>query len=137
MRSAAHTIDGRKITEVAVGIMLRKDKRFLLTQRPPSKPYGGYWEFPGGKLGTGESIEDALARELHEELGVSVIKSIRWRVLEHNYSNACVRLFFYKVIKWNGNLSGREGQAFIWQTPPIAVAPLLPGMLIVIDWLTA
>ncbi|PPB83365.1 8-oxo-dGTPase [Mycetohabitans endofungorum] len=135
--AATHTADGRRITEVAVGVMLHEDGRFLLAQRPAGKPYEGYWEFPGGKLEPGESVEDALARELHEELGVTIADCVRWRVLEHDYPHAYVRLFFCKVTRWSGEPSGREGQAFVWQVPPVQVAPLLPAALPVIDWLSA
>ena len=77
------TADGqtRKVTEVAVGVMVQPDGRFLLAQRPAGKPYEGYWEFPGGKLEPGESVEDALARELHEELGLDILRSERWHTL--------------------------------------------------------
>lgn len=130
-----HTADGRRITEVAVGVMLRGDGSFLLAQRPAGKPYEGYWEFPGGKLESGESVADALARELHEELGVTIADCEHWRVLEHDYPHAYVRLFFCKVTRWSGELVGREGQAFAWQTQPVDVAPLLPAALPVIEWL--
>ena len=71
----------RAAVEVAVGILIRPDGRFLLTSRPPGKVYAGYWEFPGGKLEPGESVEQALARELHEELGVTLDPAAitRWR----------------------------------------------------------
>jgi 8-oxo-dGTP diphosphatase len=60
----------RSLVDVAVGVLLRPDGTFLLTSRPMGKPYAGYWEFPGGKLEVGETVEQALARELHEELGI-------------------------------------------------------------------
>ncbi|KAG0163084.1 hypothetical protein DFQ30_000767 [Apophysomyces sp. BC1015] len=106
-----------------------------VTERPAGKPYEGYWEFPGGKLEPGESVEDALARELHEELGVTIAGCVRWRMLEHDYPHAYVRLFFCKVTQWGGEPSGREGQAFVWQALPVDVAPLLPATLPVIGWL--
>ena len=55
----------RPVVDVAVGVLLRPDGAFLLTSRPEGKVYAGYWEFPGGKLEAGESVEQALARELH------------------------------------------------------------------------
>ncbi|MGI4984264.1 MAG: NUDIX domain-containing protein [Janthinobacterium lividum] len=127
----------RPVTEVAVGILLQPDGRFLLAQRPVGKPYAGYWEFPGGKLETGESVEAALARELQEELGIDIAASEAWRVLEHDYPHAYVRLYFHKIRVWRGEPSGREGQAFLWQRAPVDVAPLLPAALPVIEWLAA
>ncbi|MEJ0003267.1 MAG: NUDIX domain-containing protein [Pararobbsia sp.] len=127
--------DGRPVTEVAVGILVGSDGRFLLAQRPPGKPYEGYWEFPGGKLEVGESVEAALERELHEELGVTITRSERWRVLEHDYPHAYVRLYFCKVTAWEGELVGREGQAFAWQRQPVDVGPLLPATIPVLEWL--
>ncbi|MDE1183212.1 NUDIX domain-containing protein [Paraburkholderia sp.] len=126
---------GRPVTEVAVGVMVQPEGRYLLAQRPAGKPYEGYWEFPGGKLEPGETVEAALARELHEELGIDVVTSERWRVLEHDYPHAYVRLYFCKVTRWNGEPHGREGQAFAWQSLPADVAPLLPATIPVLEWL--
>lgn len=72
----------RKHTEVAVGILLRADGAMLLSTRPPGKPYAGYWEFPGGKLEAGETVEQALRRELEEELGVTIGPAEVWKVTE-------------------------------------------------------
>jgi 8-oxo-dGTP diphosphatase len=136
-RRPTHTADGRRITDVAVGVMLRADGSFLLAQRPAGKPYEGYWEFPGGKLEPSESVADALARELHEELGVTIADCEPWHVLEHDYPHAYVRLFFCKVTRWSGEPIGREGQAFSWQTRPVDVRPLLPAAMPAIDWLAS
>ena len=97
----------------------------------------GYWEFPGGKLEAGETVEAALARELHEELGIDVQASHLWHTLEHDYPHAYVRLYFCKVTQWSGEPHGREGQAFVWQTLPADVAPLLPATIPVLEWLAA
>ncbi|MEM5278076.1 NUDIX domain-containing protein [Cupriavidus taiwanensis] len=125
----------RKVTEVAVGVLVQPDGRFLLAQRPAGKPYEGYWEFPGGKLEPGESVEAALARELHEELGLDVTQCERWHILEHDYPHAYVRLHFCKVTAWQGEPVGREGQAFSWQGTPVTVGPLLPATIPVVAWL--
>ncbi|WP_257757150.1 NUDIX domain-containing protein [Burkholderia glumae] len=139
MSAAADTAAGgaapRKVTEVAVGVLVRPDGRYLLAQRPAGKPYEGYWEFPGGKLEAGESVEAALARELHEELGISVTACRRWHTLEHDYPHAYVRLFFCKVTDWDGEPHNREGQALAWQALPVDVAPLLPAALPVLELL--
>jgi 8-oxo-dGTP diphosphatase len=125
----------RQVTEVAVGVLVQPDGRFLLAQRPAGKPYEGYWEFPGGKLEPGESVEAALARELHEELGLDVTQCERWHILEHDYPHAYVRLYFCKVTDWRGEPVGREGQAFSWQGTPVTVEPLLPATIPVVAWL--
>ncbi|VVE37605.1 8-oxo-dGTP diphosphatase [Pandoraea nosoerga] len=127
--------DGRPVTEVAVGVMVRPDGAVLLGQRPAGKPYAGYWEFPGGKLEAGESVAAALARELHEELGVTVQRCAPWRVLEHDYPHAYVRLHFCKVTAWQGEPHGKEGQALAWEHPPVKVEPLLPAALPPLNWL--
>lgn len=127
----------RAAVEVAVGILIRPDGRFLLTSRPPGKVYAGYWEFPGGKLEPGESVEQALARELHEELGLTVDPADvrRWREQLVDYPHALVRLHFCRVTAWQGELQMREGQSASWQRLPVQVAPVLAGTLPVLQWL--
>ncbi|KAF1030194.1 MAG: 8-oxo-dGTP diphosphatase [Burkholderia plantarii] len=133
--AAASAAGARKVTEVAVGIMVQPDGRYLLAQRLKGKPYELYWEFPGGKLEAGESVEAALARELHEELGIVVTECHRWHTLEHDYPHAYVRLYFCKVTGWSGEPHSREGQAVVWQHLPVEVAPLLPAALPVLELL--
>ena len=82
----------RKHTEVAVGVLVRADGALLLSTRPPGKPYAGYWEFPGGKIEAGETVEQALRRELIEELGVTIDAAQVWKVTEHDYPHALERL---------------------------------------------
>ena len=127
----------RAVVDVAVGVLIRPDGRFLLTSRPPGKVYAGYWEFPGGKLEPGEGVEQALARELHEELGIEIsLPGVqRWREQVVDYPHALVRLRFCKVRAWRGALQMREGQSFVWSGLPVEVAPVLPGALPVLDWL--
>ncbi len=124
----------RKIVEVAVGVLIQPDGRFLLTSRPPGKVYEGYWEFPGGKLEPGESVEQALRRELLEEIGVCVGAVHLWRVEMVDYPHALVRLNFCKVFDWAGELQMREQQAFAWQSLPVSVQPVLPGAIPVLEW---
>lgn len=122
--------------EVAVGVVIRADGAVLLGQRPPGKPYAGWWEFPGGKLEAGETVEQALARELHEELGLDVRACTPWVVREFTYPHARVRLHFRRVVGYAGEPRSREGQAFAWLRPgAIDVAPLLPATVPVIAWL--
>ncbi|MDX3906818.1 MAG: thiamine phosphate synthase [Pigmentiphaga sp.] len=103
-----------KVVDVAVGVMLQRDGRLLLGQRPAGKAYAGWWELPGGKLEPGETVLEALARELHEELGVTVRESSTWVTHVHAYSHATVRLYFCRVTRWEGEPRGLESQALQW-----------------------
>lgn len=125
---------GRAVVDVAVGVLLREDKSFLLTSRPAGKAYAGYWEFPGGKLEAGETVEQALRRELQEELGIEIGDAVPWKVEMVDYPHALVRLHFCKVIKWSGALQMREEQSFAWAQLPVHVSPVLPGTIPVLQW---
>jgi 8-oxo-dGTP diphosphatase len=114
--------------EVVAAVLQRPDGAFLLAQRPQGKVYAGYWEFPGGKVEKGETAEDALARELHEELGVDVEQAWPWITRVFTYEHATVRLNFFRVTAWRGEPHGRESQSFAWQRPGEEMAsPMLPA----------
>ena len=120
----------RPVTEVAVGILLNSENRYLLGQRPEGKPYEGYWELPGGKIEQGESVFDALKRELQEELGIEITSSKELTVLEHDYPHAYVRLHVSIIRDWLGVPRGCEGQQLSWQKiseEGPSVEPLLPA----------
>jgi 8-oxo-dGTP diphosphatase len=125
----------RLLTQVAVGVLFQSDGRFLLTTRPPGKAYEGQWEFPGGKVEPGETLEQALVRELQEELGITVLQAIPWKVERIDYPHALVELHFCKVYHWEGELQMKEGQQFSWQQLPVQLVPVLPGTLPVLEWL--
>jgi 8-oxo-dGTP diphosphatase len=127
----------RPLTAVAVGVLQRADGAFLLTSRPLGKVYAGYWEFPGGKVERGESVEQALARELNEEIGLDVdpARVARWRELTVDYPHALVRLHFCRLSAWRGELRMREGQRSTWTQLPAGVSPVLPGAVPVLQWL--
>ncbi|KQW42805.1 MULTISPECIES: NUDIX domain-containing protein [unclassified Roseateles] len=124
----------REITEVAVGVLVAPDGQFLLTSRPEGKVYAGYWEFPGGKVEAGESVEQALARELREELGVQIGAAHPWQTLVMDYPHARVRLNFCKVFDWQGEFQMLEGQQMAWANLPVQVVPVLPGTIPVLKW---
>ena len=120
----------RPITEVAAGILLDTEGRYLLGQRPEGKPYAGYWEVPGGKIEKEESVFEALKRELWEELGIEIESSEELTVLEHDYPHAYVRLHVSIIRNWSGTPKGCEGQALSWESIAAespSVEPLLPA----------
>jgi len=132
----------RPPVEVAVGVLIERnaegqETRFLLTSRPEGKVYAGYWEFPGGKLEAGETVEQALRRELQEEIGITIDAAHPWQVEVMEYPHAKVRLNFCKVYSWQGELDMREGQRMAWQRLPVEVVPVLPGTIPVLHWLAA
>ena len=124
----------RQLVQVAVGVLIRSDDSFLLTSRPEGKAYAGYWEFPGGKLEMGETVAQALARELQEEIGITIEDCMSWKTEQIDYPHALVQLNFCKVRRWSGELQMREAQLYAWQQLPVTVKPVLPGTLPVLEW---
>ena len=117
-----------KLTEVAAAVILRPDGSFLLGQRAADTFYPGYWEFPGGKVEPGETPRDALVRELHEELEIEVLDASPWIVREHVYEHAHVRLHFFRVTRWRGELRDHVHAALAWQgADALSVSPMLPA----------
>jgi 8-oxo-dGTP diphosphatase len=125
----------REAVDVAVGVLIDADGRFLMTSRPAGKVCAGEWEFPGGKLEPGETVEAALKRELREEIGIVIGKVEPWRIELVDYPHALVRLHFCKVRAWQGTLEMREAQQASWETLPVGVGPVLKGALPVLGWL--
>lgn len=139
------------VIEVAVGVLLREVDgevdtpaakytlrgrytygSFLLAQRPEGKPYAGYWEFPGGKVEAGETLLHALERELNEELGIKIAGAYPWLTRLHIYTHATVRLNFFRITEWQGQLHGNEKQQLSWQTPfNLTLSPVLPANIFV------
>jgi 8-oxo-dGTP diphosphatase len=127
----------RTPVDVAVGVLIDAGGRFLLTSRPAGKVYAGHWEFPGGKLEAGETVDAALRRELVEELGITIGAAQPWKTEIVDYPHARVRLHFCKVFAWEGAFEMREAQQMAWQQLPVTVSPVLPGTLPVLAWLAA
>lgn len=107
---------GRKRIEVVGGIVWRGGS-FLAAQRPEGHPQAGYWEFPGGKVEADETLEAALARELAEELSLSIRHPRLWRTVEHDYPSRSVRVHFFHVTDYSGEPVANDRQAFRWVTP--------------------
>ena len=124
----------RTLVQVAVGVLVRADQAFLLTSRPVGKAYAGYWEFPGGKLEKEETVEQALRRELQEEIGLTIQDCTLWKTERIDYPHALVQLNFCKVTQWTGELQMLESQSFAWQQLPVTVSPVLPGTVPVLHW---
>ena len=115
------------IVDVAVGVITNTHQEVLLGSRPEGKPWSGWWEMPGGKLEPGESVADALRRELNEELGIDITEVTPWVTYVHRYPTTTVRLHFCRVTDWTGSPSGLENQQLKWV--PIASATELPDLL--------
>ena len=105
------------LVTVAVGILIDDAGRVLVARRAPEAHQGGLWEFPGGKVEAEETLLEALARELREELGVRVESTEPLLVLEHDYGDKQVRLDVHCVTRWSGQPRGLEGQPLAWQRP--------------------
>lgn len=100
---------------VAVGVLLNGNGKVLIALRPAQSHQGGLWEFPGGKVEAGESVEQALNREFEEELGVSVQACTPLTQIRHDYSDKSVMLDVWRIEKFSGIPQGREGQAIEWR----------------------
>ena len=134
-----NSTENTKIIEVSAAVLQRPDGSFLLAQRPADKIWAGYWEFPGGKIEPGETPYHALVRELREELGIGVETAYPWITRIFTYPHAMVRLNFFRVTEWCGELHPHEGQEFAWQPSlsptlsrkrereQIGVSPILPA----------
>ncbi len=128
IRATEQAMTQPKIIHVAAAVLIRPDGSFLLAQRPEGKDYAGYWEFPGGKIEAGETAQQALCRELDEELGIAVTRAYPWLKRVFTYPHATVNLHFFRVFDWHGEPHGREAQQLSWQQlPHLSVSPVLPA----------
>ena len=131
-----------KIILVSAVALIDPDGRILLAQRPAGKSMAGLWEFPGGKVEAGETPEDALVRELHEELGIETWSSCLAPLTfaSHTYDDFHLLMPLYACRKWDGIVQGKEGQELAWvraqdlnkYSMPPADIPIIP---ILRDWL--
>lgn len=102
-----------KVVHVAVGVITRGTDIFI-TLRPDNVHQGGKWEFPGGKVEEGETLVDALTRELAEEVGIDVISTQPITIITHDYGDKIVKLDVHRVSGFTGEPHGKEGQSFKW-----------------------
>ena len=115
-----------KQLQVAVGIIRDRKQNIFLARRSASSHMANMWEFPGGKIEPGETAEQALKRELHEETGIEVEHAVPWGKGEHVDSNFHVTLHFFIVDRWQGEPWGREGQPQRWVPQHELVAEEFP-----------
>ena len=105
------------VIHVAVGVLTDASGRVLIARRGADLYQGGLWEFPGGKVEAGENVQQALARELLEELGIRVEASEPLLAVEHDYGDRRVALDIHRVSHWQGEPRGQEGQPLAWVLP--------------------
>lgn len=121
---------------VAVGLVLNGRGEILITRRPDHVHQGGLWEFPGGKVKPGETIETALIRELREELDIEVVAAQPLLRVDHRYPDKQVLLDVWRIERYRGNPCGLEGQPLDWVAPealvrrnfPAADAPIIAAL---------
>ncbi len=106
----------KKVLNVVAGALIDSDGRILISERPAGKNLAGFWEFPGGKIESGETAEDALVRELNEELGILVDKSAMEPVssVSFDYPDFHLQMPLFACLRWQGVPAGREGQKTAW-----------------------
>ncbi len=112
--------------EVVAGVIRDKAGRILLARRTEGRDLAGLWEFPGGKREPGESPEAALARELHEELGIDITCGPPVIAVPQRYPHKRLRLDVRAVASWRGTVKGHEGQALVWAPPHTLNAYAMP-----------
>ena len=126
-----------KRVEVAAGVIYNPQGQILIAKRAANQHQGGFWEFPGGKIEAGESAQEALARELQEELAIRVSESEPLIRIEHEYSDKSVVLDVWCVTAFSGKARGVEGQPLEWVLPsdlknydfPAANEPIIEAVL--------
>jgi 8-oxo-dGTP diphosphatase len=128
-----------KLVLVVAVALIDADNRVLIAQRPEGKTLAGLWEFPGGKVDAGERPEEALIRELQEEIGITVKEACLAPLTfaSHAYENFHLLMPLYICRRWEGQAIAREGQTLAWARAnklrdypmPAADIPLIPHLI--------
>ena len=100
---------------VTAGVIRNNTRQVLVVRRALGQSLSGFWEFPGGKVEEGESVECALNREFEEELGISVQACTELTQVKHEYADKSVMLDVWRIEKFSGIPQGREGQVIEWR----------------------
>lgn len=131
-----------QVTPVVCAILIDQEGKCLLSSRPDGKVYAGWWEFPGGKMEAGETVEETIEREMREELGLVVKEVAPWVTLTHVYPHATVKLHFVRAWHWEGVPRSMEHQQFgffavdQWPSPVLeASQPIAKWLRLPIHWL--
>jgi len=104
-----------KIVHVVVAVIINEARQVLVSLRHQGAHLGGLWEFPGGKVEAGESALNALKREMHEELGISVFNACPYKKIKYQYPDISIMLDIWQVMAYTGKPQGAEGQIIKWQ----------------------
>ena len=115
-----------KILNIAVGIIRNAQGEIFITRRAADAHMANKWEFPGGKIESGESPEQALKRELQEEVGITATEASLFDKLEYQFPDRHITLWFFLVESWEGEPWGKEGQPGRWQRQQELVADDFP-----------
>src|SRR5688500_480602 len=116
MKAEAEYRSMKKIVQVAAGL-IKKDHRYLITKRPAGVHLAGFWEFPGGKRETGESLEECLLRELKEELGIDITPGSPFHIIRHEYPEKLVELHFFCCTIQSGEPQALGCEEWRWVAP--------------------
>jgi len=123
----------KPMLEVVAGIIWRNEQ-YLAVERPEGANMAGWWEFPGGKIEDGESRDDALVREFQEELDITPVDFEYWRELIHEYDEFSVRLHFYHIRSYSGELAPLENQQMSWVDPSeVPTLKYLPADIVIVE----